>query len=356
MARTTLTKTGLAVILMSALAGLARAESFGEIPAGPVGGKAPPSVRNWTPQVIFGEDDRFDPHKVPRDFRFAHFADSVVSLFNIFDIELDGAGRAKLKTAPYGSEYELREGERFYHQPTGGECSGALVAPDLVLTAGHCITNELMCRNAVRFVFGFTEKGDGSDPSIVPASEVYSCAGLAAHRCEWLKERGADYALVRLDRPVPNHRPLRIDRGGQIKEGTRLFTIGHPSNLPTKIVVDGLIRDSSPEDYFVAELDAFKGSSGSAVFDARTGLILGVVVRGEKDFVRHEDGRTVNVLPPGGGRGEDIAKIHDIIQLIPEPVADAVVRQWSLRLNKQFNSQQRIREILNLRVFEERKP
>src|SRR6185503_5205699 len=97
---------------------------------------------------------------------------------------------------------------------------------------------------------------------------------------------GADWALVRLDHAVTNHHPLAIRRRGKLKKGARLFVIGHPVGLPTKIAGGARVRTASTNGFFVANLDTFGGNSGSAVFNAWSGRVEGILVRGDVDFER----------------------------------------------------------------------
>jgi hypothetical protein len=50
--------------------------------------------------------------------------------------------------------YTFCEGERFVDQPSPGSCSGFLIAPDLLVTAGHCSLVQDFC-SKFRWVFGF---------------------------------------------------------------------------------------------------------------------------------------------------------------------------------------------------------
>src|SRR3712207_7306735 len=57
---------------------------------------------------------------------------------------------------------------------------------------------------------------------------------------------GADWALVRIDRPVTNHSVVRIRRAGQIANNQAVHVIGHPVGLPTKVAGGAIVRDISP--------------------------------------------------------------------------------------------------------------
>ena len=60
------------------------------------------------------------------------------------------------------------------------------------------------------------------------------------------------------------------------------------------------------------------GNSGSAVFNSATGLVEGILVRGEQDYVLKGDCRVSNVCPVDGCRGEDVTKISNVADKIAD--------------------------------------
>jgi hypothetical protein len=275
------------------------------------------SSGGFWPQVIYGEDGRQDLYQVQNP-RMRQFAQSTVALFEAGDVDIPaGSTQARLKTRSYGEANNLCADEPYRDQQAGAFCSGSLVAQDLIMTAGHCVTDERACKG-IKFVFGFGIGSAGADPTSVPASEVYGCGQLVGRRQDG--ETGPDYAIVRLDRPVANHAPLKLNRSGAIANGTKLFVIGHPSGLPTKVAGGAQVRDADKNGYFVANLDTYGGNSGSAVFNAVTGQIEGILVRGERDFVYDSEKACMrsNRVPDDGGRGEDVTKVSEVLALVPE--------------------------------------
>lgn len=257
-------------------------------------------------KVIYGADDRLDIYQVS-DAKLLKLADSTVGLFQGYDVTIEGS-KAKLATESYADGYGLCKEEPFYEQVTGAFCSGSLVAPDIIMTAGHCVKSEDACKNT-KFVFGFAVKTKGVMPDSVAASEVYGCSQLIGRE---QVGTGADWALIRLDRKVTGHEPLKYNAADTVKNGDALVVIGHPAGLPTKIAGGATVRDASPKGYYVANLDTYGGNSGSAVFNARTGVIEGILVRGENDYVYKGDCRVSNVCTATGCRGEDVTKLSAI--------------------------------------------
>ncbi|MEA3307105.1 MAG: serine protease [Elusimicrobiota bacterium] len=275
-------------------------------------------------KVIYGDDDRLDYNKMSASIK--PLADSVVSLWNSYDVTLEGDSY-KLDTSNFGDTVGLCPEERFREQKMGAFCSGTLVGEDMIMTAGHCITSEYKCKNT-KFVFGFAIKGEKGAPDTISAKEVYGCSKIVKRFLGKEVENsdvsasglGADYALIKLDRAVKGHAPLPVSRNPKtIAQGTDLFVIGHPVGLPVKLAGGASVRNASPDGYFVANLDTYGGNSGSAVFNKKTNLIEGILVRGETDFVSTSEGcRISNVETNAGGRGEDVTKVSVLASFIPE--------------------------------------
>jgi len=267
---------------------------------------------------IYGGDDRQDYFQVSEARR--KLADSTVAFFKSGQVAADG----KLAVENFGQKLDLCKGEAFREQPMGAFCSGTLVAPDLVMTAGHCVKTSFDCAGT-KVAFGYALKSAGQYPDRVEPSEVYSCKNIVTREQD---DRGADYALIRLDRPVANHEPLPVNRGAAVTPGTRLFVIGYPVGLPVKVAGGASVRSVSFMDYFVANLDTYGGNSGSAVFNETTGLIEGILVRGGKDFeLRKSLFSKCNVSVKVGdseGRGEDVTSVSVLIKYIPLPGQEAL--------------------------------
>jgi hypothetical protein len=202
----------------------------------------------------------------------------------------------------------LCAGEPFATQPALSACSGVLIAQDLVLTAGHC-TNG--CGD-LRFVFDYELTSSGTLPTLTQ-DDVYRCDTTVA---EHDSSSGLDYSILHLTRPVVGRDPTPIRAATDpISPGTDLLMSGYPWRMPLKIADNAAVRSHHPSGtHFVTNLDAFRGNSGSGVFDATSKDLLGILVRGDADFVFEQTCYSWNRCPEDGCRGEDVVHVHHALE------------------------------------------
>jgi len=82
-------------------------------------------------RAIYGTDDRRDLYQVA-ETELRKVADSVVALVGVSDLHQRRDGRYKLSTTRYRDDYELCPSGPFFDQPLGCDCTGFLVAPDIL--------------------------------------------------------------------------------------------------------------------------------------------------------------------------------------------------------------------------------
>lgn len=222
----------------------------------------------------FGVDDRLDPFE--SEPRTVAWARSTALVANRSSIQEEDDGTLRLKSTPLAERRGLCAGERFAEQPIGGFCSSFLVAPDLVVTAGHCLNGSRTC-SSVRFVFDYAYYTPDQDPTVLDPEKVYACAEVVAHAFEGSDFDQLDYAVIRLDRPVEDRDPLPVRWVGQVSPGAHLTLIGYSDGLPVKIDGRGVVYHAT-DQRFVSTNDSFAGHSGSAVINNTTGLVEGVHV------------------------------------------------------------------------------
>ncbi len=269
--------------------------------------------------VVYGDDDRFDLYQV-EDPSLVAAAASTAALVLRDNLVDNGDGTYTLSGLSLANADGLCPGEPFGDQPTPAFCSGFLVAPQIIATAGHCI--DLDCAR-VAVVFGFQMLDARTPVTVVPASDVYFCSDLIGRETQ----TDFDWGLWVLDRAVADRDPLRIRRQGQVRRGQELVMIGYPSGLPVKVAGGASVRSLSGSDAFIANLDAFQGNSGSAVFDRQTLIIEGILYAGEEDYVDSGECQRVNRCSDTGCEGELVASTVRFADLIPaheESLSDVV--------------------------------
>ncbi len=270
-------------------------------------------------EVIYGPDDRLDRYQVSSS-TMRSLGDSVCSVTTASNIASNGDGTYRLLDTGRFTEVlgnTLCSDERFRGQVTLGYCTAFLVGSDLVATAGHCIS----AADAV-FIFGFDQLGPGLagppdefDPLHIPEANVYFATSIVDRQFSTT----TDYAVVKLDRKVEGREPLAIRRTGQPASGQELLVIGHGNNLPSKYDAGGVVQDANPGvPYFTANLDAFGGNSGSPVMNRATGVVEGILVRGNADFEVSGGCVRSRVCADGGCPGfEEITRSSVFADAIP---------------------------------------
>lgn len=263
------------------------------------------------PFVIYGDDNRQDVYAVSSQ-ALKTVADSTVAMIpNAALRSSAGSSNLTVLSATYGESYGLCSTEPFVDQPNAAMCSGFLVGEDLIATAGHCISDSECSENS--FVFGYEMKDEATAPIQVPASEVYKCKQVIARE----QTEGQDYALVQLDRPVKNHQILSLStHPAQVNDP--VIVVGHPAGLPTKIAGGAFVREVQ-DTFFVSNTDTYGGNSGSAIFNANTLEVVGILVRGEQDFERNvrDACNRSKKCSDTACRGEDSTQIKFISNLLP---------------------------------------
>ncbi len=236
--------------------------------------------------VIYGKDNRQDVYQVSNSLHLT-LAKSTAGMVQASMFErASNKNFFNLKdVATLEKSQNVCPNESFSQQSTAAMCSGFLVGPDTLVTAGHCFksfaTPEQVCKSFA-WVFDLDMKSSTHNPTKdIPLSNIYLCKQVVAAE---LSDK-TDFAVIKLDRKVTGRAPLKLRTSGKISNSTQLVVIGHPSGLPTKIAPGGKVTKNIDPTRFSTTLDTFHGNSGSAVFDATNGLVEGILIQGKTDYV-----------------------------------------------------------------------
>lgn len=265
--------------------------------------------------VVYGTDDRIEVYQASAALQEVARSSAVK-----FSKSLLGAGNL-LPNETLATGEGICLSERFAQQPHTGLCSGFLVGPDLLVTAGHCANDQTDCDDSLWVFDHQLDPISLEAPLIASPRRTYQCKKIISHANDMASN--ADYALIQLDRVVEGRRPLPYRSEGKLADGTELAMIGNPSGLPTKVVEHGQLNDNSPSNFFTVAIDSFSGNSGGMVLDARTLTVEGLLVRGDEDYTYDPERncRVVNVCPVEGcdpgqdEKGEDATRITEILEL-----------------------------------------
>ncbi len=261
--------------------------------------------------IIYGEDNRVDVFEGPNPI-FQELSRSTAAM--IQDYYLDSvflSEQVKISGNTLTDE-GMCSTERFSKQTTVADCSGFLVSEDTLVTAGHCIEKVSDCFYT-SWVFDYKVAASDQKDVFVTQNSIYKCTEVISRELNPFTNN--DYAYVRLDRKVTDRQPLRFRKSGRVSVGQELVVIGHPSGLPTKIADGAKVRSVS-DLHFIANLDAYGGNSGSAVFNVDTQEVEGILVSGGRDYISNGECLISVMCSDEEGPGEGITSITNILELI----------------------------------------
>lgn len=257
----------------------------------------PTDSQNWSTGLsgkadIYGEDSRREINDPSISEEVLNQAESVALVFNLRKIVQYSEEKVSFYQATMSNTIEAEEGaplcedEAFSTQVAPGYCTAFLISPTLVATAGHCINRHTKCHQ-MGFAFDFAKETPSDQITSIPRNNYYKCENLLGRlfnpyeEPEKIEDREYwyDWAVIQLDRPVLNRKPLRLTKGEPITRGSPLYVIGHPSGLPMKYTEGAVVSDDR-ERYMNTTLDIFQGNSGSPVFDPYNHDVHGIVIRG----------------------------------------------------------------------------
>ena len=238
----------------------------------------------WAVGVIYGEDDRIEPGNFVSSAEAGYVA-ATGGLFLRSDL-LERTEYWFSKRKSLGEHYQLCSDERYFDQQLGPRCTVVLVAPDLVLTAGHCVPQVESCSEDLIVSFAYQISATQKQSPSLPAGSLYPCKKLI-YRSENFRE---DFALLQLARPVHGIDPIDLGMTALARQSSIPETfsmVGHPLGLPKKLVRHGRLRKRNRFSSTL-EIDSFSANSGSPVFDPLTGEFYALLSKGEGDLEKDE--------------------------------------------------------------------
>lgn len=225
-------------------------------------------------------------------------------------------------------------------------CTGFLIAPDLLVTAGHCVyaintptqtlehETKLACET---FSWLFDYRAPVQTKNINP-DRLFKCKEIIYAR-QTETAPFLDYALIRLDRPALGRAPFKL-AAKAVASGDAVAMIGYPFGTAARYTDSARVTlNDVRRDSFLTTLDAFEGNSGSPVFNSAR-EVVGILVGGTPSANTYtpkglrcervnrcsEDGTAcdvpdtdTSVLPGYQGVGSEVQRIQPILDLISRP-------------------------------------
>lgn len=231
------------------------------------------------PEAVYGEDNRMDVYAVTNPL-FVNLAKSTAAMIEKTKIKTTG-NESQVTGISLGDMFKLCPGERFRNQPSAANCSGTLVAPDVIMTAAHCYDlAKSTCKEYV-WVFDYKVSKENQVAVTVNSNNVYECEAVLLKEMDL--DKGIDHALIKLKRQVTDRSFAQLRKKGSVAVNDPLVLIGHPSGLPTKIAGNAFVLKVL-KNSFTSNVDAFSINSGSGVFNATTGEVEGILSSGQADY------------------------------------------------------------------------
>jgi len=237
-------------------------------------------------KVVYGQDNRINVADSGSFWQEKALA--VASMHKKSKLKPSGSFHKQLSYMTLGEQYSLCSDERFYSEPVISECSGFLIAPDTLVTAGHCFNalpypyygNANKVCEDYSWSFDYTQTK--SEKNFVTLKKVYNCKEVITAEYSFAN----DFAIIKLDRSVEGAKALKMTK--ELAKDTELVVVGHPSGLPKKVAPGGKVIELNPNtSKFYASLDSFQGNSGSPVFN-KLGKVVGILVSGKTDYYYDE--------------------------------------------------------------------
>jgi hypothetical protein len=294
--------------------------------------------------AVFGADNR---HAVTETSPALQLARSTAIAVLSANFAVNNKGLIDLDTDRLTN---LCSGELMAGEPSlSYSCTGFLVAPDLLATAGHCVyavntpnqtlehETKLACET---FSWLFDYQATSSAPAALKnlsPDRLFHCKEIIYAR-QTERAPFVDYALIRLDRPALGRTPFKIS-SAPVMVGDAVAMVGYPFGTPVKytdaarVTLNNLKRDS-----FLTSLDAFEGNSGSPVFNSAHDVV-GILIGGTPSANTYtprglscervnrctENGSScdlpdtdTSVLPGYQGVGSEVQRIEPIETLLHE--------------------------------------
>jgi V8-like Glu-specific endopeptidase len=254
----------------------------------------------------------------------------------------DGRTRVlNTRRAPYSAVCHV---ERDFGDNRWSGCSGFAIAPNVIITAGHCVYSAARARLGLRATPAQFRVSPGRNGAREPFGKFGALRWFAHRSFVRSMNREADYGVVVLDRLLPAAvRPLRLlapndAQLAQIRSHRLLHIAGYPGDKPPGSMWEHAERlDRHTATSLFYSVDTCPGHSGSGIWCqiARDGpvALIGIHVAGPTPHARGVWGCRPGVpMAPAGMFNRGIRLTGQILRQF-DAVARGGVHPELLRFN-----------------------
>jgi V8-like Glu-specific endopeptidase len=214
------------------------------------------------------------------DKKMAVKSGCIMAVFDIEKFTMEGDSVILQVDKSIGEKMNLCNTERFYHQPSEAIGTAFLLDSTHVLTAYHNIKN--LPNDRLVLVTGYEYLYYSRNLRVkLPKTDIYKIKQVK------LSTSNLDFVTLQLDRPITNRTIPTYDTTGREFSGTSIFTVGYPLGMPLKTISNGRVVKSFDPNHYLVSIDAYRGNSGSPIFDIETGNIIGMLIGGDADIEKN---------------------------------------------------------------------
>lgn len=244
--------------------------------------------------ALYDEDNRVDFYKI-QDEKLKDTARAMA--FQIYKDELKGWTFNRyweIVAAPLTNSGVCRQ-ERFSDHPKmRNDCSGVLIGAKQLLLPGNCITPHY-CKNDL-FYWMFNYHLDSSGPFSMDRKRehFYKCEKVLKQ--VYNPNTAISYAVIELNKEVTGISPVKLSQEITISPETELIAIGHPAGMPLKAAGDAYVTDQT-DAHFLVSSDIAGKSKGTAIFNAKTYELEGMLINGRAHFEMKDGCKRSPIFP-----------------------------------------------------------
>ncbi|GLS91668.1 hypothetical protein GCM10007916_27370 [Psychromonas marina] len=192
---------------------------------------------------------------------------------------------------------DICEDTPFMKEVAIGSCSGVLIKPNLVATAGHCVDRNILSKTwffnyqygenlslkkgykVQKIIFKDFDliKSYFSDKLKVinQQRQLIGVLPLPADIHDYSSYR--DIALLELSESVVGYIPFTINFSPFLA-GRKAISVGHPLGLSLKQNSVGTLKSMASPHYMTTNIEILQGNSGGPLFDYETGDLIAITV------------------------------------------------------------------------------